>query len=138
MTLIELMVAVAILAILTAVAAPSYTSYVRKSKAKTASADLVAMGVAMENRFQKTLLYPVYSTATAVAANPASRSGTVATDFASWAPAQGDAFDFSIVSTSSTYTLTATGNSANMSCTLTLSSGNVRSASGSHCGFSSW
>lgn len=138
LTLIELMVALAVAAILAAIALPSYSAYIRKSKARTAASDLVAMGLAMENRFQKTLLYPVYSSATTVAATPSSRSGTVATDFSTWAPAQGDSFTYSVVSTTSSYTLTATGISGTIDCTLTLTSGNVRSVSGTQCGFSSW
>lgn len=52
-TLIELMIVVAIVAILAAIALPSYERYVKKSRARGASADLVALSLTLENRFQK-------------------------------------------------------------------------------------
>ena len=53
------MIVVAIVAILAAVAMPSYDRYVKKSRARGASADLVALSLTLENQFQKTLAYPV-------------------------------------------------------------------------------
>jgi type IV pilus assembly protein PilE len=76
LTLIELMIVVAIVAILAAIALPSYTSYVTKSRAQAATSDLVGMALAMENTFQKTLSYPVYSAYTTIAGG--------ATNFTSW------------------------------------------------------
>jgi type IV pilus assembly protein PilE len=134
---IEIMMALAIMAIVARLAVPSYVSYISKSKAKGATGDLVGMGLALENRFQKTLAYPVYATSTTVAALASSRTGSVATDFGTWAPAQGAAFTYSVVSSSTTYTVTATG-TGSMDCTMTLTSANVRTASGTSCGFSSW
>ncbi len=60
-TLIELMIVVAIVAILAAIALPSYERYVKKSRARGASADLVALSLTLENRFQKSLKYPVHT-----------------------------------------------------------------------------
>ncbi len=132
------MTALAIVAILAAVAMPSYREPVLRSRARGASTDLVAMSVALENRFQRTLQYPVYSTETTVAALPASRTGTLTTDFSTWAPAQGANYNFSVQSTATTYTLKAVASTAGVSCTLTMTNGNVRTATGSQCGMTSW
>ena len=77
-TLIELMIAVAIVAILAAVALPSYRNYIHRSQARTAAADLAALGLALEQRYQKTLKYPIYSSETAIDPLPSARSGSVA------------------------------------------------------------
>ncbi len=137
LTLIELMIAIAVVALLATVALPSYRASILKSKARTASTDLVALGVALENRFQKTLQYPVYASATTIPAALSARSGSLATDFGSWAPAQADLFSYAVQSDAVGYTLTATAGE-DVSCTLTLTSDNVRSVSGSDCGFSAW
>lgn len=127
-TLVEILIVLAILAVLTALALPSFEQYLKKSRAKGAAADLVTWSLAMENRFQKQLLYPVY-TAAAVPAALAERQGTQATDFGAWVPSQGDHFTYSITSTASTYTLQAVGKGASW-CTLTLTQNNVRSTTG--------
>ena len=131
------MIVVAIVAILAAIALPSYQSYVLKSRAKSATADLAALSLTLENRFQKILAYPVYGTSTLIDASPSARTGTVAANFGAWAPSQGKWFSYSIVSTATTYTLTATG-TGSMACTLSLSNSNLRTASGSSCGFGEW
>ena len=56
-TLIELMVVVAIVAILATIALPAYNDYVRRSKIQEASATLLAMRVQMEQFFQDNLQY---------------------------------------------------------------------------------
>src|SRR2546425_8114960 len=57
-TLIELMVAVAIVAILAAVALPNYTDYVRRGKIQEATSALLAMRVKTEQYFQDNRQYP--------------------------------------------------------------------------------
>lgn len=137
-TVIELMITVAIMAILTAIAVPSYSSYIAQSRAKGASADLAALSLVYENDFQKTLVYPTYAAATAIPALPGARTGTQITDFGAWSPAEGSYYSYSVSSSGTTYTVTAalTANAAN--CTLTLTAGNVRTAAGPNCGFTSW
>jgi type IV pilus assembly protein PilE len=136
-TLLELMTSVAIIAILAAIAVPSYSSFVGKSRAKGASADLVALSLGYENDYQKTLTYPTYAAGTTIAALVSSRTAQQVSDFGAWAPAEGSYYTYSLTSpTGSTYTVTATAVAGN--CTLTLTSGNVRTATGSGCGFSSW
>jgi len=137
-TLLELMVSAAIIAILAAIAVPSYSTYVKQSRAKGASSDLVAMSLALENDFQKTLTYPTaYAASTVIAALPASRTGSPANDFATWAPAEGAYYTYSVISTANSYTVTATATGTG-NCTLSLSNTNVRTASGAGCGFTSW
>jgi len=136
-TLLELVTSVAIISILAAIAVPSYSGYVGQSRAKGASADLVALSLVYENDFQKTLAYPVYANGTTVAALQSARTTQQQSDFNGWTPAQGSYYTYSVSSpVNSAYTVTATAVAGN--CTLTLSSGNVRTATGSGCGFSSW
>lgn len=137
-TLIEVMIVVAMIAILAAIALPSYRSYIQKSRAKAASADLVALSLAVENRFQKTLVYPTYASATTIAATPATRTDPVKTDFAAWIPSQGASFTYSIESTASTYTLRATGKDALSGCTLSLDQSNARNAASSCTTLGAW
>lgn len=115
-TLIELMIVVAIVAILAAIALPSYERYVKKSRARGASADLVALSLTLENRFQKSLTYPVYTNQ-----NPVGHAG-----FSAWSPAQGGSFTYAVTSTANTYTLTATARDSGWTCTLTLKHNNER------------
>ena len=120
-TLIELMIVVAIVAILAAIALPSYERYVKKSRARGASADLVALSLTLENRFQKSLTYPVYTNQ-----NPVGHA-----DFSAWSPAQGSSFTYAVTSTANTYTLTATARDSGWTCTLTLDHNNARNAASS-------
>lgn len=56
-TLIELMIGVAIIAILAAVAMPQYTDYVRRSRLADASTGLATMRAQMERHFQDNRTY---------------------------------------------------------------------------------
>lgn len=56
-TLIEVMITVAIVAILSAIALPAYTSYVQRSRVPTALDALSALATNMELRFQDTGAY---------------------------------------------------------------------------------
>lgn len=142
-TLIELMIAMAVLGILASIALPSYKSYVTKSRAHAATSDLVGMSLALENTFQKTLSYPsAYALETTIPALTANRvAGNGLIDFSGWSPAQSNYFSYSVVTTSASFTVKATGNGSAMSggCVLTLSSDNVRTApADGSCGFTSW
>lgn len=124
------MVVVAIIAILASIALPAYQNYIKRSRAKAASADLVSLGLNFENEFQRKLKYPVSS---------AGSTAETKTLMPGWMPSQ-DSFAYSVNSTATGYTLTATG-SGNMSgCDLTLDSSNNRTITGgSPCGLlSSW
>ena len=136
-TLLEMVVVVALAGILLSVALPAYQSYVRRSSAQTAAADLVALGLAMESLFQRQLVYPQPAsnpTADTAATQAYLASGGVSSP---WSPARGDRFAYTVQAASGSYTLTATGlpGGSNAGCQLTLSSNNVRAVSGgSACG----
>lgn len=121
-TLVELMVTVAIVAILAAISLPSYNSFITKSEIRTAQSDLQALSLNLENRYQRTLSYPLVATDDAAA---------VKALFTSWKAASAD---FTIVlseSSATAYTIKATGTSGRQSgCTITLKSDNTRSNSG--------
>ena len=56
-TLIELMIAVAIIAILAAIALPSYNDYVKRGKITEATAELASLRVTMEQYYQDSNLH---------------------------------------------------------------------------------
>ena len=57
-TLLELLIVVAIIAILSAIAFPAYINYVDRTKVKVAQADLLTLSAVVENQRQRTLVYP--------------------------------------------------------------------------------
>jgi len=63
-TLIELMITVAVLAIIAAVAIPNYADYVRRGKLPEATSNLQAMKTKMEQWFQDNRTYPATCGAT--------------------------------------------------------------------------
>jgi len=126
-TLLELMFVIVIIAILTAIALPSYERYIRKSRAKAASADLAALALNLENKFQLQLTYPVFD-------KPTTPTQAL---FPGWAATQPDYFSYSLTSGATSYALTATGLRSLDGCVLTLGSDNKRTASDA-CGFTSW
>jgi type IV pilus assembly protein PilE len=126
-TLIEILITVAIISILTAIAVPSYGSYLNKTRGQAAGTDLASLALNIENQYQLTLAYPVIS------------SGTTATNtlFPGWSASQSSYFNYTVNSTATTYTLTATGKSSSAGCNLTLDNTNARTVSSS-CNFTSW
>jgi type IV pilus assembly protein PilE len=98
-TLIELMIAVAIVAILAAIALPSYNTYVTRSKLPAAFSQLAGYGVALQQWYQDNRTYTTYTDATGLDCN----AGTTVT------PTNSN-FSYSCTSNNATsYTLTATG-----------------------------
>jgi type IV pilus assembly protein PilE len=116
-TLLELMIVVAIIAILAAVAVPSYSRYVTKSRASSAAGDIYALSLAMENMFQRQLIYPATPNITDAAITSYTRD--------IWSPTEGDLFQYSLSvdSTNQSYLITATGRvGTNLSgCSMSLS-----------------
>ncbi|OUS73871.1 hypothetical protein B5G52_03665 [Pseudoalteromonas sp. A601] len=115
-TLIELMITLAIIAILATIALPSYQNYIERSRAQVAGADLVALSVALENHFQRQLSYTGATTSNV-----------------NWYQASTD-YTITMTLTASTYSLKATGSE----CTLTLTHEGTRTLSGGCGGLSSW
>lgn len=121
-TLIELMITVAIVAILAAIALPAYNSYVIKSEIRAAQSDLLALSLGMENRYQRTLSYPTFTDA-----QKANTDG-IREVIANWSPsATNFYFKVEAVSTSS-YTINAVGNtgSRQANCKISISNKNER------------
>ncbi|HRH75809.1 MAG TPA: prepilin-type N-terminal cleavage/methylation domain-containing protein [Cellvibrionaceae bacterium] len=118
-SLIELLVAIAIVGILAAVAVPSYSSFIRRGEADAAYGDLQALSLAMEGRFRRVLSYP---------ATPATNdTAAVKNLVTSWGPttkAQA-AFNFQytlVDQASGTYRVSAAGQTTSnfTNCTLIL------------------
>ena len=123
-TLIELMIAVAIVGILTSVGYPSYQSHVRKAKRVEAQGALVSFATAMEQWRVENNSY---------------KAGTDGTDisqiFANQVPTDGGTktYTLSLTSDATSYTLTATPDGAQTSdvCgTLTLKNTGEKGANG--------
>jgi type IV pilus assembly protein PilE len=109
-TLIELMIVVALVAILAGIAMPSYNDYLRRGTLPEAFNHLADLRVKMEQYYQDNRNYG--NTGGTVCANNSPPS------WANFAPAAVRSFDFSCVLAGSTgngnqrYTLTATGRAA--------------------------
>lgn len=122
-TLIEMLVTVAIVAILAAIALPSYNSFIVKSEIRTAQSDLLALGLNFENRYQRTLAYPVI---------PGDKNNTngLKEIFKGWSPS-GSNFKYELTeTTASKYTLKAVGLNRQSGCSLTVTYENVRQSDG--------
>ena len=117
-TLIEIMMVVIIIGILAAIAIPSYSEYLIRSRITQATSGLSEKRVRMEQFFQDNHLY----FQAAAGGNPAVSSQACANDTAS-----STYFDFSCPTlTATTYTLTATGKSSMAGFTYTLNQANVK------------
>lgn len=129
-TLIEMMITVAIVAILAAIALPSYNSYIIKSEIRTAQADLVALSLNLENKYQRTLSYPLVPTNTT--------AGLIA-QFKGWNPSAANNFSYEVSArTDSTYTLKATGTGRQAGCSITITNENRRALSGCQYASGNW
>lgn len=116
-SLIELMIAVAIISILAAIAVPNYAKFTERSKIRGIQSDLAALSLSIENDYQLSLAYPTHNHDT---------TEKVKTAFDGWSPSD-DSFEFTVVSTATTYTVTATGKTGNLKdCVLVLQSDGTR------------
>ena len=132
-TLVELMITVAIIAILAAIALPSYQNYVKRANIKAAQTDLISLSLVYENYYQRNLAYPD--------SNYASTSALSA-KFPQWSVSKTDIFDFSgkKVDGGKGYKLIATAkDSSNLKgCILTTDNTNNQTATTSCDGKTTW
>lgn len=122
-TLIELMIVVAIIGILAAIALPSYTAYVQRSRITEAVAGLSGMKVKLEQYFQDNRTYV-----------GACAGGTVAP------LPTGKYFDFGVTPcalTASTFTVTATGIGSMTGFTYTINESDGRATTATSWGVTS-
>lgn len=125
-TLIEVMIVVIIIAILASIAFPAYQNYILRTRAQTAGSDLVALGLAIENSYQRNLTYTEGNGSAIAYAGEHDLS---------WSPSQADFYTVTVAITASTYTLTAAGTGTSAGCTLTLTHANARTINGhANCG----
>ncbi|WP_198333431.1 type IV pilin protein [Psychrobacter aquimaris] len=136
-TLVELMITVAIVAILAAIALPSYQNYVKRANIKAAQTDLISLSLVFENYYQRNLSYPDedYTNTTALMADKA---------FPQWSPSKIDTFNFSSkalnLDNGKGYTLIATAkDSSNLKgCDLKIDNTNKQTATTSCDGKTTW
>ena len=91
-TMIELMITVAVIAILAAIAVPSYSNYVKRGKIPDATSNLASKRVLMEQFFQDNHTY---------VAGPACNNDTTSSKYFS--------FSCPVAATATAYTIVATG-----------------------------
>lgn len=128
-SLIELLVAIAIVGILAAVAVPSYSKFIRRGEADAAYGDLQALSLGVEGRFRRVLSYP---------ATPTTNTTAEVTKLVpSWGPSsKGNVFNFQytlVDSAAGKYKLSAVGQTTGgfKDCTLILEV--VRGAATRYC-----
>lgn len=131
-TLVELMITVAIIAILAAIALPSYQNYVKRANIKAAQTDLVSLSLVFENHYQRNLSYP----------NEDYGKDVIQTKFPQWSASKIDIFDFTSkeVDGGKGYKLIATAkDSSNLKgCILTTDNTNNQTATTSCDGKLTW
>ena len=117
-TLIELMVVVAVIGILSAIAYPSYTEYVQRSRIAEATSTLADMRIRQERFFQDNRTYI--------------SAGTTCGAFAGGLPAA-NSFTYTCnAATASTFVATATGSAGGMGAfAFTINESNVRQTTAS-------
>lgn len=111
-SLIEMLIVVALIAILAGIAMPAYNGYINRSEIRTAQSDLTALSLNFENRYSRMMAYPA-------SAGGFDQSELEQT-FTAWRPAS-ERFTFTATSDGATYTVTATGATGGVDgCVLTL------------------
>lgn len=131
-TLIELMITIVIIAILAAIALPSYQKYIKRTNIKAAQTDLVSLSLVFENYYQRNLSYP----------NQDYSNTSELSVFPQWSASKTDIFEFSSkkVDSGKGYELIATAkDSSNLvGCVLKITNTNSRTATTSCDGRTTW
>ena len=131
-TLIELMITIVIIAILAAIALPSYQNYIKRTNIKAAQTDLVSLSLVFENYYQRNLSYP----------NQDYSNTSELSVFPQWSASKTDIFLFSSkkVDSGKGYELIATAkDSSNLvGCVLKITNTNSRTATTSCDGRTTW
>lgn len=112
-TLIELMIAVAIVAILASIALPSYTAYIQRGRITEAVSGLAGMSINMERFFQDNRTYVGACSSSTVAPLPTAKN-----------------FTFSCTLDTVTFTVTATGTGTMANFKYTINDANLRQTTG--------
>jgi type IV pilus assembly protein PilE len=102
-TLLEVMITVAIVAVVAAVALPSYNDYVTRGRIVEATSSLSDMRTRLEQYFSDNRQYPASCIAPAAGPAPAGKI---------YLPAESKHFSVSCALTATTYTVTATGDAS--------------------------
>jgi len=102
-TLIELMIAVAILTIIAGIAIPAYHGYIREARLNAATANIEPLRIALEDHWLDNGTYGVRSPQVWVPGG----SNTLETGNLAWQPDPGDkrAFSYSVTSTANSYSI---------------------------------
>ncbi len=129
-TLIELMITVAVIAILTAIALPNYRSYILRGYLVDATNQLATYQAQMERYYQDNRTYTNITTPTAITA-PCDNSIPVATR------TQGK-FVLSCTTTATTYTLTSTGSGPVNGFVYTVDNNNTKTTTVNAAAFPGW
>ncbi|MBK7954741.1 MAG: prepilin-type N-terminal cleavage/methylation domain-containing protein [Candidatus Accumulibacter sp.] len=125
-TLIEVMIVVIIIGILTAIAVPSYTDYLVRSRITHATSGLAAWRVRMEQFFQDNHTYADADAEPAIDGCAITLPAAVDSSY----------FDFSCSNlTATTYLLTATGKSSMTGFIYTVTEGNAKKTTGVRTGW---
>ncbi|TCB12390.1 prepilin-type N-terminal cleavage/methylation domain-containing protein [Acinetobacter sp. ANC 4641] len=129
-TLLELMITVVIIAILAAIAMPTYKKYVVKSHVRSAMTDLTSLSLVVENLYQRNLKYVATTATDQDAQNYISTNNGI-----TWTPAESANFTYTLNASATGsgtpvvyYTLKAVGKTGtiNAGCTLTLNNTNTK------------
>lgn len=124
-TLVELMIVVAIVAILAAIAVPSYNDYITRSKLQEAQTSLSALRVNMEQYYQDNRIYTT-AAGSGVCGIPGGAVPTVP---------NAKYFTYACVAADQTFSVTANGVAATAGFSFTLDQSNTKTTAGVGAGW---
>jgi type IV pilus assembly protein PilE len=138
-TLIELMIAVVVIAIIAAVGFPSYQEYVARGKRAEGKSALLRAAQQMERYYSLNNCYPSNTATCGSAASSAAALTAAGIQNFSGDQAAGSAYAISVTTTAQAFTLTATPNYTDTKCgTLTLNNANAKGESGTETVQNCW